>query len=125
MFSPAIYAAQLRSSQLTGPFQIVPQPGNINRASTVVPSIAGTIRSSFEKTSKRFTLKISVPDNTTCIVGIERKYAKIALDGKRIWQQGQFIPHSSYGTATQDDDAFVKFTVKAGEWTITADKQSP
>lgn len=103
-------------------FQIAPQPGNIDRASTVVPSIAGTIRSSFEQTSKRFTLKISVPENTTCIVCIERKYAKIALGGKRIWQQGRFIPHGSYGTTAQDNDAFIKFTVGAGDWTITADK---
>ena len=102
-------------------FQIAPQPGNIDRASTVVPSIAGTIRSSFEQTSKRFTLKISVPENTTCIV-CERKYAKIALRGKRIWQQGRFIPHGSYGTTAQDNDAFIKFTVGAGDWTITADK---
>jgi hypothetical protein len=103
-------------------FEVIPHPATIASAAVVVPSAAGEIRSSYNKTDGRFELKISVPKGTTCIAGIENDYSTIKLGGRRIWKNGKFIPHKSYTLASQDDPTRTKITLLPGEWTIIAEK---
>lgn len=102
-------------------FQIIPQPGDVNKASLSFPSVGGTIETSYEKTSNSFVLNAEVPNGTESILGIENGYSQIKLNGKVIWKNGKYKESGSFVPVTEVD-GFVKFKVKSGDWKVVATK---
>ncbi|MBO9573238.1 MAG: hypothetical protein J7497_13685, partial [Chitinophagaceae bacterium] len=104
-------------------FHILPQPGNIEKASAVVPSVAGTIKSSFVNTSSQFSLNATIPNGTTAIIGVPAKgVKKVFINKKTVWINGKFQSSAGIKSINDDGSGFIKFSVQAGVYNIVASK---
>lgn len=102
-------------------FHILPQPGNIEKASATVQSVAGIIKSSFANSASQFILDATVPSSTTAIIGVPAKGVKrIVVNKKTIWSNGKFLSAGKITPENDQDGAFIKFRVAAGNYNITA-----
>ena len=103
-------------------FQILPMPGNVAEASTRVCTVAGTITSQFINRKDGFTLKVSVPLNTSATIGIPTfGFKTIKINGITCWIGGKYIP-CEFFIPLLDCDSFTKFKVQAGNWIVQAVK---
>ena len=99
-------------------FQILPLPGAVKYANTVVPSEQGKIYSAFKNTKDYFELDCIIPPHTEAIAGIPaRKYNEITVNGKTVWKisaytgdAGAFHPVNAAG--------YFKFSVPSGNYVI-------
>jgi alpha-L-rhamnosidase len=97
-------------------FQVLPQPGNIKEASATVASVAGIIKSAFIKTDKKFQLTVSVPQNTSAIIGVPVGRQIIKLNGRVVWRNGKIVMDI---TIIDDGDSrYIKFPCMPGTWVI-------
>ncbi len=103
-------------------FHILPQPGNIEKASATVQSVAGVIKSSFANSASQFILDATVPSSTTAILGVPAEgVRKIVVNKKTIWSNGKFLKNNKV-TALEGDERFIKFKVPAGSYNVIAGK---
>ena len=103
-------------------FQIIPQPGNVKKASLSYTTVKGVIRTAYEKFANSLLLEAEVPKNTESVIGIENKYNQIKLNGKTVWKKGKYIESKDFISSKDNDDEHVKFRVKYGVWKFTAVK---
>ena len=103
-------------------FHVIPQPGSISKASVVVPTIKGDIKSSFEKSVKGITIYVNVPHNSQCVLGVENKYSKISLNGIVVWRKGKYLKGSPIIPVSDTDMDHVKFLIQPGTWNLVAKK---
>lgn len=102
-------------------FEVIPRPV-FNKASANVETVAGTIKTEFEKLETVFKLNVQVPAGTTCILGIENNYEEVALNGKIIWKKGECVSNKNILNVDVKDDRYLKFEVPNGKWRVTATK---
>jgi hypothetical protein len=99
-------------------FQILPQPGKMEKASATVSSVAGTIKSTFENSSDQFILNTEIPANTTAIIGIPSGFTKIIVNDALVWENGRYYNETM--AFIDEDDSYVKFKMKNGNWKFKA-----
>lgn len=101
---------------------ILPQPGDIRIASTVLSSVAGTIKLSLINNKKYFIIKSTIPKKTSAIIGIPKKYKKIWLNGKLIEYKDEDLNHQVNDSLRAKYMNYNLFKVSAGNWTLSAKK---
>lgn len=95
-------------------FKIDPDPASFKSASITVPTVAGFIKSSFEKKSEEFTLKITVPKKTKAVVYLPKEYTNILINNKKPAKK-QYNIEEQY--MNKDKKGFI---LEGGEYTISA-----
>jgi glycogen debranching enzyme len=101
-------------------FRIQPRPGNVQRASAVIESVAGKISSSFEQSKGKLKIVADVPAKTECVIGVPQGYHSVSLNGKEIWKNGIFKKDNRINLVEKSEDGYVQFQVNSGVWTIVA-----
>jgi hypothetical protein len=99
-------------------FAVLPQMGPLKRISVVVPTKYGNIELKLNN-EKTFSMDLTVPSRTKAIIGVPKELnpANIRLNGKLVYEPGK-APAGSY---VGEDDNWIKYSVKAGNWKIEAD----
>lgn len=101
-------------------FQVMPQPGSLNRASASFETVKGTIRSSFQKLPSGIEIKVTVPASTKAVVGVPSSGLKsIKLNGKLVWENGKYLKAAAPSTQILQDR--IGFEVSSGEWSFVAE----
>jgi hypothetical protein len=101
-------------------FQVMPQPGSLNRASASFETVKGTIRSSFQKLASGMEIKVTVPASTQAVVGIPAAGVNIIkLNGKPVWKDGKYLKNAI--SSTQLPDVRIGFEIASGEWIFVAE----
>lgn len=86
-------------------FQVIPNPGSLDKASAIVESVKGTIKSGFERTKNKYQLDVSIPANTEAIIGIpEKDISNIKLNDKNIWRNGALVNNDMIKSVAKSDD---------------------
>jgi alpha-L-rhamnosidase len=97
-------------------FQILPNPGGLNRATATVSSVSGIITTSFAVIKNHFMLKAKAPHGTFMILGMPASYSRITLNNKIVWQNNSKVNNA---TIVHDGDKnFIKFKVASGGWKL-------
>jgi alpha-L-rhamnosidase len=101
-------------------FQVMPQPGHLNEATTTLESVKGFIRTSFKKQASGMEIKVSVPATTRAIVGVPVTGVKrIKLNGKLVWQNGKYVKNNKISVQLPANR--IGFEVAPGEWSFMAE----
>jgi len=98
-------------------FAVLPQMGPLKRIRVVVPTKYGNIQLRLNK-EKTLSMDLTVPRGTEAIIGVPKEInpANIHLNGKLVYKSGK-APAGSY---VGEDDKWIKYSVKAGNWKIKA-----
>jgi len=104
-------------------YHVFPKEAFLKFIRVVVPTIHGSIKVNINKTSARYSLKLTSPLNTIAIVGIPNssfsKLKSIKVNGGEIWN-GSFkglVKNVSWGG---EDADYIKFKVPPGTWEFSA-----
>jgi hypothetical protein len=101
-------------------FQVMPQPGSLNKASASFETVKGTVSSSFEKLASGMEIKVTVPASTQAFVGVPAAGVKsIKLNGTLVWKDGKYLKNAT--SSTQLPDGRIGFEIASGEWTFIAE----
>jgi hypothetical protein len=101
-------------------FQVMPQPGSLNRASASFETVKGTIRSSFQKMNSGMDIKVTVPASSRAVVGMPSFGVKnVKLNGKMVWENGKYLKSDSPSAKLKDGR--IGFEVAPGEWSFAAE----
>jgi hypothetical protein len=104
-------------------YHVFPKEAFLRSLKVVVPTIHGNIKVLIDKTTRKYTLMVSSPPNTTAIVGIPKssfsKLKEIKVNGKRIWY-GTFTGSVKNVCWAGEDGGYIKFKVPAGMWKFNA-----
>lgn len=97
-------------------FRIAPDPASFKTASISIPSVAGTIKSEFEKNQDSFVLKVTVPSKTRAVVCLPQSAGgNVLINGKKP-TKSQCEVAAEYRAADKQC-----YLLPAGEYTIVAD----
>ena len=102
-------------------YHIKPQLGSLTSIQMRVPSVVGNIDVDIRKSGDRFGLKLNSPEGTTAIVGIPKKGFNVKgvfANEKVVWN-GKFVDGQTGVTWKGEDENYLLFSVKPGEWTFT------
>ena len=87
-------------------FSVKPQPADISRFTTLVPSVAGNIKVSWNNQAKSATLEVNVPKGTEAVATMPKgSYQYILLNNKKVW-------------TSQDNISGQEFKLPSGTWVI-------
>jgi hypothetical protein len=101
-------------------FQVMPQPGSLNRASASFETVKGTIRSSFQQQASGMEIRVTVPPSTRAVVGVPASGVKsVKLNGKLMWKAGKYLKKAT--PSAQLPAGRIGFEVPAGEWIFTTE----
>lgn len=101
-------------------FDVMPQPGSLNRASASFETMKGVIHSSFIKSVNSIEIKVTVPTSTRATVGVPSDKVKyIRLNGKIVWEQGKYLNEANRAIGCPSDR--IGFEVPSGEWVFKAE----
>jgi hypothetical protein len=105
-------------------FQVLPQMGELTTAKARVDSVAGPIDVTLKRDEKTFNLDLTVPANTTAIVGIPKdtlsKIARIEANGQTVWKNGVSADPLKDLKFESEDTHYVLFRVTSGKWAFAA-----
>jgi len=98
-------------------FSVMPQMGSLKRIDMIVPTQYGDISLKL-KNEKAFSMDLTVPKGTRAVVGIPKavKPSTIRINGKLVYKSGKGLAGGYAG----EDDRWIKFSLKAGNWKIKA-----
>ncbi len=97
-----------------GTFRVMPQPGDLQKASITVPTVKGSIATSFEQDDKgQMKLSVTVPGNTKATV-----HVPLADDAAEDFVPAHDKGVSYEGRTTLPGGEFATFAVGAGSWTF-------
>jgi len=99
-------------------FAVLPQMGSLKQIESVVPTQYGNIQLKL-KNEKTFRMDLTVPKGTKAVIGIPKEInpSDIRLNGKLVYKYGK----ASAGNYEGEDDQWIKFSLKAGNWKIKAE----
>jgi hypothetical protein len=101
-------------------FQVMPQPGSLNRAAASFETVKGTVKTSFQKKASGMEIRVTVPASTSAVVGVPVSGVKsIKLNGKLVWKAGKYLKNA--GSYTQLPADRIGFEVASGEWSFVAE----
>ena len=104
-------------------FHIVPQPAGLDKASAIVESVKGQIKSSFVNRADVFELEVEVPKGTKAIIGVPNYGFKlITANGKEVWQNDSFLSNRKVLEYKDNSKNHTKFVVNGGTWKFIATK---
>ncbi|WP_205942722.1 alpha-L-rhamnosidase-related protein [Pedobacter psychroterrae] len=93
-------------------FSVKPQPGDVSSFKTLVPSVAGDIKVSWNNQVASATLEVTVPKGTEAMATMPKgSYDHILLNSKKVWSK-------------QDNGKPQMFRLTAGSWTLKGIKIS-
>ncbi|MBD8608775.1 family 78 glycoside hydrolase catalytic domain [Aeromicrobium sp. CFBP 8757] len=100
-------------------FRVLPQPGDLAKASITVPTVKGTIGTSFDHDAQgRMELAVSVPGNTTATVHVPLPEG---ADDTFVPAHAQQVTYE--GRTNLPGGTFATFTAPAGSWTFGPGEQ--
>ncbi|MEI8122150.1 MAG: alpha-L-rhamnosidase C-terminal domain-containing protein [bacterium] len=97
-------------------------------------SVYGKIRSSWKKTANNYTHQVTIPPNTTAIIGIPKRLfpgrtvETVILGVNTLWTKNRYSTQNAGITPDTEDSRFIKFAVLPGTWqfdVITAANSGP
>lgn len=96
-------------------FAVLPQMGPIQQIDTVVPTRYGDIRLTLHN-EKSLCMDLTVPEGTEAVIGIPKDShpSTIHLNGKLLYAFGK----ASAGHAIDEDDRWIRYSLKAGDWKV-------
>jgi len=102
-------------------WQVLPKEAFLTALKVVVPSVKGNVTVDLHKTAAEYVLQLTVPADTTAIVGIPKgsftKLDSIMVNGTPLWD-GTFHPGPAGITWNSADADYVKFNAAPGTWTF-------
>jgi hypothetical protein len=102
--------------------RIFPQPAGLKNAEMGTYTVAGYMKTSFEKDEKYFKLYSELPKEKNVKLGIPKfkyPYKKIVLNGKIIWKQGEAIKNKQVVFETEDAN-YIIFNAPSGRLNLHA-----
>jgi hypothetical protein len=109
-------------------FSFLPKMGNLTQVSGSLPTPYGPVAASCTRVDFTFTQAISVPPNTTALVGIPRqllqsgrKIKSIKARGSVIWSDGKVDRKVKQLTFYKEDDQYILFKAQQGSWQFVAE----
>jgi len=104
-------------------FQIIPQPGAVQKAAATIQSVKGIIKSSFENSDKHFKLTALVPAGTEAIIGIPAdKVFQISCNKQTVWLKQKAVNNKAAIKYLGQINGHILFRVKAGSFILEAMK---
>jgi alpha-L-rhamnosidase len=104
-------------------FIVSPNPAGIKQAETLIPSISGNIKVSFEDNQTNFNLKVISPNHTIADIILPGNYSKVMINGKLIWVNGKSVSNSSNIKLSKSESGKPIFKLlKSGNYTISCEK---
>jgi hypothetical protein len=99
-------------------FAVLPQMGPLKQIETVVPTQYGDIELKLQN-KKAFSMDLTVPKETSAVIGIPKNInpSSIRINGKSVYKSGK----ASAGNYAGEDDRWIKYSLKAGNWKIIAE----
>ncbi len=98
--------------------------GSLKSIEAVVPTQKGNVKVSLKREAARFGLSLVSPDKTVAMVGIPvekgRRIAKVAVNGKTVWQAGKAGKSVRGLVCKGEDDRYCRFEVTPGKWDFSA-----
>ena len=115
---------------------ILPIPmAKLNEVTCHYDSVSGTIRSVWKKSGDTYTHDVTIPPNTTAVVGVPKRIFpgrlidRITCDGKTLWEKGRYQGEAAGLKAGAEDERFVRFAAQPGTFRFEArtlvDSQPP
>lgn len=104
-------------------FEVKPNLAGLTSVKQIVPSVKGDITLQVKKTERNYTISLNSPSNTTASVYIpkERKrVSKVLVNDKVVWKKGKLKTKSKNLKLIDEDEDFMSFGVKDGNWNFTA-----
>lgn len=101
-------------------FQILPQPGNIQSAESVIPTIQGKINVRFSQDKSAFELKANVPAGCKSLMGVPaRNYREIRINDQLVWKNGKYVSGTPYMQGAPQR-LHIAFNCPEGDYVIRA-----
>lgn len=99
---------------------ILPVPGYLTDAEISVPTVRGTVESSFTADGEDFTLNVSIPQVRSCVVGVPADGAgSVFLNGELVWTGGEFVENRTGAVLRGDITGHVAVEVGPGNYEMT------
>ena len=100
-------------------FSVLPQPGEVARASLSFPTVSGTIEAAYENKPALFSQKVTIPEGTSAVVGVPYPQAKeIAINGKTVWKNGRYSASGTVKPAENYKSSHICFELPAGRYVL-------
>lgn len=97
-------------------FEVTPQPGLVNEATTTVSSVSGIIKSSFTQSGSGLKVSVVVPNNTKSTINLPViKNGVVTLNGKKIWEKGKLVQGIVQAKSTKKP-GYTAFEIGPGDW---------
>ncbi|SFH39955.1 alpha-L-rhamnosidase-related protein [Pedobacter insulae] len=101
-------------------FQVKPQVGEMKYASATVPTISGTIKTSFVNKDSSLKLTVLVPGATSAVIVLPTTCKEVKLNGRKVWVNGKYTEEANRTFRQNEIDGSLSFAVPAGKWNIKA-----
>lgn len=100
-------------------FSVLPRPGDIDRASVLVPTVSGDIAVSYSIEGKRFSMSVTVPEGTTAVIGVPDRYRNVSVDGEQLYKGGKPVSEN-LSIPSEQPSSHRTFEAGAGTYIVTA-----
>jgi len=99
-------------------FSVLPQMCSLKQIEMVVPTQYGDIKLKL-KNKNTFGIDLTVPKGTKAVIGIPKAVnpSTIRINGKSVYKSGK----ASAGNYVGEDDRWIKYSLKTGNWKIKAE----
>jgi alpha-L-rhamnosidase len=118
------YVAGVRPTKVAwSEYEIMPTLAHFRSLKKTIPSVKGNIVLSIESSDDAYQLQLDSPEETVAVVGVpkgDKKIDKIEVNGKVVWEEGNPKRQLNGIAFENEDEAYVKFKLGAGEWKLTA-----
>lgn len=104
-------------------FQVLPNLAHLTSIKQVVPSVKGKIIVDIKLDDDVYAIDVQSPQDTTGVIGIPKQSISpktITVNGKTVWEDGQFEEGLTGVGWAGEDDKYLKFSVAAGTWSFVA-----
>ncbi len=105
-------------------YHVLPNMAHMTHVKQKVPSVKGDIDFEITRDTEHVKITLTSPKNTVAMVGVPKAYFDIAtvkFNRKTAWEKGT-EKNLKNVRFVGENDKYLKFEVKPGEWTVTADK---
>lgn len=106
-------------------FEILPNMAHMTSLRQLTPSVKGNIDFAINRDDSTVNIELSVPKDTTGVIGIPKKYfdvKSVKINNKQVWKGGKTTGVVKGIQFVGENDKYLKFDIAAGEWKINANK---
>lgn len=106
-------------------FEVLPNMAHMKHLKQLVPSVQGNINFEITRTKFDVQMHLSVPHGVTAVIGVPKQYFDINtvnINENLIWNEGNFKKINKNINFHSENEKYLKFTLKAGDYKLLAEK---